>query len=335
VTGFVDLRSDTVTKPSEAMRRAMAAAEVGDDGSGEDPTVNRLEEVFAARVGKEAAVFVPSGTMANQLALRVLGRPGTRVVAGATSHVVGFELGAAGTNAPAQLHPVPDTTGTLDLVATRWAIEAAEHHWVPVSAVFVENTHMFSGGVPWSLAALDEVAALGRPVHMDGARLFNAEVATGEPAAEHAARATTVMCCLSKGLGAPVGSLLAGPASLIALARQERKRLGGGMRQAGVLAAPGLLALEQNVERLALDHARARRLAEAVADRWPGALDPASVRTNLVCWDHPAPSKVLAHLEQEGILGGTLGPDRLRLVTHLDVDDEGIERACRALASAP
>jgi len=335
VTGFVDLRSDTVTQPTPAMRRAMADAKVGDDGSGEDPTVNELEELFAARVGKPASVFLPSGTMGNQVALRLLGVPGTRVVAGATSHVVGFELGAAGVNGVAQLHPIDDRLGQLDLAAARWAVEAAEHHWVPVSALFVENTHMAAGGVPWSLEALDEVAGLGLPVHLDGARLFNAEVATGIGAAAFAGRATTLMCCLSKGLGAPVGSLIAGPAELMERARHERKRLGGAMRQAGVLAAPGLVALRDHVDRLAEDHERARRLGQAVADRWPGALLPEAVLTNIVCWDHPAPLRVLAHLESEGVLGGTLGPDRLRLVTHLDVDDEGIERACRALASTP
>ena len=216
--------------------------------------------------------------------------PGTRVVAGATSHVVGFELGAAGMNGcgPARTRSTT-ADGQLDLAAARWAVEAAEHHWVPVSALFVENTHMASGGVPWSLEALDEVAGLGLPVHLDGARLFNAEVATGISAATFAERATTLMCCLSKGLGAPVGSLLAGPAELMERARHERKRLGGAMRQAGVLAAPGLVALRDHVDRLADDHARARRLAEAVAERWPGALDPDAVLTNIVCWDHPAP----------------------------------------------
>jgi threonine aldolase len=335
VTGFVDLRSDTVTQPTPAMRRAMADAKVGDDGSREDPTVNELEELFAARVGKPASVFLPSGTMGNQVALRLLGVPGTRVVAGATSHVVGFEHGAAGINGVAQLHPIDDRSGQLDLAAARWAVGAAEHHWVPVSALFVENTHMAAGGVPWPLEALDEVVGLGLPVHLDGARLFNAEVATGISAATFAERATTLMCCLSKGLGAPVGSLIAGPAELMDQARHERKRLGGAMRQAGVLAAPGLVALRDHVDRLADDHARARRLGEAVAARWPGALDPETVLTNIVCWDHPAPLRVLAHLEAEGVLGGTLGPDRLRLVTHLDVDDDGIERACRALGSAP
>jgi threonine aldolase len=332
---LVDLRSDTVTRPTPAMRRAMAEAEVGDDGSGEDPTVIELEQVFAERLGKQAAVFVPSGTMANQIAMRVLGRPGTRVLVGATAHVFGYELGAAGPNAPVQLHAISDAGGRLDAGAARYAIDSADHHWPAVSAVFVEDTHMFSGGTVWDLDALDAIGELGLPVHLDGARLFNAEVASGVPVARRAAVASTVMCCLSKGLGAPVGSLLAGSADDIEAARAERKRLGGSMRQAGVLAAPGLIALRDHVERMADDHRRARRLAETIADRWPGALDPSLVRTNILAWPHPEPAKVVAHLEAAGVLGGTLAPDRLRLVTHLDVDDAGIERACQALATAP
>ncbi|HEX9995293.1 MAG TPA: GntG family PLP-dependent aldolase [Acidimicrobiales bacterium] len=332
----VDLRSDTVTRPSAAMRRAMAEAEVGDDGFGDDPTVHRLQEAFAARVGKEAALFVPSGVMANQIALRLLGRPGTAVVAGRRQHVVTYERGGAATNAPVQFHLVDDEDGTLDVEAVRWAVEAAEHHYPDVSAVFVENTHMPSGGTCWPLDRLREVAAVGPPVHLDGARLFNAEVATGVPAADYAAPAATVMCCLSKGLGAPIGSLIAGSADLVDAAADERKRLGGAMRQVGIIAAAGLLALEQNVERLAEDHERAARLAEAVAERWPdGGLDPASVTTNAVIWRHPDPAAVVVHLHDQGVLAGTIAPGVLRMMTHLDVDDEGVERAAKAIASAP
>ncbi len=313
------------------MRRAMADAEVGDDGSGEDPTVNRLEATFAERVGMEAAVFVPSGTMGNQIALRVLGRPGTVVVAGATQHIVGFELGAAGLNAPVQIHAVPDTDGVLDPADVGYAVALAQHHWPEVSAVAVENTHMYAGGVPWPLAPLDALAGLGLPVHMDGARLFNAEVAMGIPAADYAARTTTVTVCLSKGLGAPVGSLLAGPAELMTRARAERKRLGGAMRQAGVLAAPGLVALDEQVDRLADDHDRARALACAIAQRWPGSVDPDAVRTNIVVAVQADAAGVLARLETAGVLAGTVAPGRLRFVTHLGIDDDAIERACRAI----
>ncbi|MHB1585165.1 MAG: threonine aldolase family protein [Acidimicrobiales bacterium] len=336
---LVDLRSDTVTRPTPAMRRAMAEAEVGDDGYGEDPTVNRLEATYAGLVGKEASVFVPSGVMANQIALRLLAEPGSLVVAGRRSHLVAYELGAAARNAAVQLHPVDDASGALSPADVVLARQGAAHHLPPVSLVCVENTHMAASGAPWSLDELDALAeaAAGLPVHMDGARLFNAVVATGVAAARLAAAATTVMSCLSKGLGAPVGSLLAGPAPLIDAARRERKRLGGGMRQAGVLAAAGLVALEpSSVDRLADDHRRARRLAEVVADRWPGGgTDPSLVRTNIVVFGHPATDKLLEHLRGEGVAAGTVAPGQVRLVTHRDVDDAGLERAVAALRTAP
>jgi threonine aldolase len=333
---FVDLRSDTVTRPTAAMRRAMADAEVGDDGYGEDPTVRRLEEAFAARVDKEAALFVPSGTMGNQLALRVLGRRGTSVIAGRRQHIVLYEAGGAAVNGWVQLHPVDDTDGTIAPADVAFAVEAAGHHWLAPSLVCVENTHMPAGGAAWPLERLQAVAGEGLPVHLDGARLFNAEVATRVSAAAYAAPATTVMCCLSKGLGAPVGSLLAGPTSVIAEARIERKRLGGGMRQAGIIAAAGLVALEVMVDRLAEDHVRARRLADAVADRWPdGGVDPDVVQTNVVLFGHPDTAGLLAHLRAEGVLAGTIAPGVVRLMTHLDIDDEAVERAAKALSSAP
>ena len=336
--GPVDLRSDTVTRPTPAMRRAMATAEVGDDDYGEDPSVNALEEHFAERVGKPAALFVPSGTMANQIAVRVLAGPGTMVVAGRRQHVVAYEFGAAARNAGVQFAAVDDADGTVAAADVDWARRAAAHHQPVPSLVCIENTHMAAGGVPWPLDALDDLAAAasGLALHMDGARLFNAEVATGVRAAAYAAPATTVMACLSKGLCAPAGSLLAGPVEVITAGRLERKRLGGGMRQAGVLAAPGLLGLTSMVDRLAEDHARAARLAEAVAERWPAAgCDPAAVRTNIVVFAPPAPGKLLDHLAGEGVLAGAIAPGVLRLVTHHDIDDAGLERARAALASAP
>jgi threonine aldolase len=336
--GFVDLRSDTVTRPTSAMRRAMAEAEVGDDGYREDPTVNALEEMYATRVGKQAAVFVPSGTMANQIALRVLCAPGDLVIAGRRQHIVVYERGAAAADAGVQIHPVDDEDGTISPAAVTWAIEAVSHHHPRPGAVCVEHTHMPAGGIPWTLDALERVvgAAEGLPVHMDGARLFNAEVASGVAAARFTAPVTTVMSCMSKGLCAPVGSLLAGPADVVEAARAARQRLGGTMRQAGVIAAAGLVALESMVERLAEDHARARRLAGAVAARWPGAgCDPARVATNIVVFNHRAPEQVVGHLRAEGVLAGTIAPGVLRLVTHHDVDDAGIERAMKALAGAP
>lgn len=333
---LVDLRSDTVTRPTPAMRRAMADAEVGDDGYGEDPTVNRLERAYAERVGKEAAVFVPSGTMANQIALRLLGRPASLVIAGAGAHVVTYEHGAAGANSAAQLHVVPDADGTIAPGDVASAVAATSHHHPEVSAVFVEDTHMPSGGRPWPPGALAEVAGVGLPVHLDGARLFNASVATGTDPADRAAPATTVMTCLSKGLGAPIGSVLAGPAPLISQAREERKRLGGAMRQAGIVAAAGLHALDCHVDRLAEDHARARALAGAVTERWPDAgLEAATVRTNVVVFSHHDPAALLAHLAAAGIVAGVIGVGLVRLMTHLDVDDDAVCRAITALSTAP
>jgi threonine aldolase len=338
VVALVDLRSDTVTQPTPDMRRAMAAAEVGDDDYGEDPTVRMLEEAFAERLGKPAAVFVPSGTMANQIAFRVLARAGTAVVAGRRQHVVAYEYGAAARNSAVQFHAVDDTDGMLNPDDVTWAREASSYHQPAVSLVSIENTHMAASGAPWSMECLRAVvdAAGDIPVHLDGARLFNAEAATGVAAAAWAAPVTTVMCCLSKALCAPVGSLLAGPDDLITQARLERKRLGGGMRQAGVLAAPGLLALRAMTDRLPEDHARALRLAEVVAQRWPDCdLDPSSVRTNIVTFTHHTPDKLLGHLRNEGVLAGTIAPLTMRLVTHHDVDDAGLERAVVALAGAP
>jgi threonine aldolase len=329
----VDLRSDTVTRPTPEMRRAMADAEVGDDFYGEDPTVNALQEAFAARVGKPAALFVPTGSMGNQIALRLLGAPGTAVIAGRRQHVVIYENGAGPYNAGVQFLPVDDEDGTIDVADVAWAIEAAGHHQLRPSLVCVENTHMPADGAPWPFDQLRELSDAGLPVHLDGARLFNAEVATGVTAADYAACATTVMCCLSKGLCAPVGSLLAGPGDLIAAAGGERQRLGGGMRQAGILAAAGLVGLSSMVERLADDHRRAARLADVVADRW--GTDPAHVRTNVVTFHPTDAGAVLAHLEGQGILAGTIAPGVVRLVTHHDIDDAGLERAIDAIASCP
>ncbi len=337
-SGVVDLRSDTVTRPTAEMRRAMAEAEVGDDGFGEDPTVAELEALYAARVGKEAAVFVPSGTMANQIAVRVLARAGTAVVAGHKEHVVAFEAGAAARNSAVQFHLVPDADGVIQPSDVAYALSLAAYHQPEVSLVCIENTHMVSGGIPWTLEQLDALRAAtdGVNVHMDGARLFNAEVATGTPAASMASRVTTVMTCLSKGLCAPVGSLLAGPTAVIDAGRIERKRFGGGMRQAGIVAAAGIVALRTMVDRLAEDHARARRLAEAVADRWPdGGADPARTATNIVVFSHPDAAAVVAHLAGHGVLADTVDPGVVRLVTHHDVGDEEIERAVVAIAKAP
>lgn len=317
----------------------MAEAEVGDDEYGEDPTVNRLQEAFAELTGKEAAIYVPSGTMANQIALRCLTRPGDAVVTGRHQHVVLYEEGAGPINAGVTFLTVDDGQGALDPAEVELAIDSGLHHQPRVRLITIEDTHMAAGGRIWPEPALKAVSELATarhvPVHMDGARLWNASVASGRSPAERASAATTVMCCLSKGLGAPVGSLLAGPADLIEEARLQRKRLGGTMRQSGVIAAAGLIALGR-IDRLAEDHAKARRLAEAVAHRWPDiGFDPASVETNIVAFSPPDPARLLGHLLGGGVVGGTVAPGRVRLVTHHDVDAEGLDVACRLISEAP
>jgi threonine aldolase len=336
----VDLRSDTVTRPTQAMRDAMATAEVGDDQYGEDPTVNALEEEAAEVLGKAAALYVPSGTMANQLALRTLTRPGDAVIAGMRQHIVAYEHGAGPLNAGITWLTVDDEDGTIDTAALGRAAVGADYHLPTPSLVAIEDTHMASGGRVWPQDRKADVVAVakshGLRVHLDGARLWNAAVAGATSPAAIAGNVDTVMCCLSKGLGAPVGSVLAGPGDVIEAARLERHRLGGAWRQAGIIAAAGLVALRTMRPRLADDHARAARLADAVAARWPDAgFDPAGVVTNIVIFPHPEPEKLLAHLDAAGIRAGTVAPGQVRFVTHFDVDDAGIDLACQAIGSAP
>lgn len=333
----VDLRSDTVTRPTAEMRAAMASAEVGDDAYGEDPTVNRLESLAAALLGKEAALYVPSGTMANQLALRVLSSPGTEVLVPSGAHVYRYERAAAPVNSGVQLHALADPEGLVTAEQVDLACQGSAHHLPTVSLVWIENTHMPAHGRPWSADEVGAVARVARdhglPVYCDGARIWNAAIALAVSPALLVAECDAVMFCLSKGLGAPVGSLLCGSRLLIAEARAHRQRFGGGMRQAGVIAAAGIVALETMVERLADDHARARRLAEAIAARFPAAVDPAAVRTNIVCCPiRTLPDRTLERLGAAGILAGTLDPSTFRFVVHKDVDDDGIERACAAIA---
>jgi threonine aldolase len=332
----VDLRSDTVTTPTPEMRRAMAEAEVGDDAYGEDPTVNRLQSLAAALVGKEAALFVPSGTMANQVALRVLGRRGTDVLCGERAHVYRYETAAAAANAGIQLRPLPDPQGAFGADLVEAAAADQHHHLPPISAVTIENTHMPASGRPWRPAEVEAVASVARrhglALHCDGARIWNAAIALATDPRVLAAPADTIMFCLSKGLGAPVGSLLCGPAALVAEARAERSRLGGGMRQAGVLAAAGIVALETMVERLADDHERATRLAEVLADRFDGCIDPGTVETNIVCVDlDRLPDKIIERLDERGVAAGTIDARTVRFVTHKDVDDDGLQRAIDAI----
>jgi threonine aldolase len=292
--------------------------------------IERLAEV----VGKEAALFVPSGTMGNQIALRVLAPAGSVALCGQRSHVVVREWGAAGTNGGAQLVTLDDADGTLDPAeVARWVADA-DRGWAAPSVVLVEDTHGEVGGRVWPIERLAEVAAVGLPLHVDGARLWNAAVASGMSPAARAASATTVTACLSKGLGAPIGSLVGGPSELVARARVERKRLGGAMRQVGILAAAGLLALER-IERLAEDHERAQVLARAAAQRWPGSVDPDVVTTNIVRVEVPSVDAVLAHLAAHGVLAVAGSATAVRFVTHCDVDDDDLARAVAAIAEAP
>jgi threonine aldolase len=289
-------------------------------------------------LGKEAALYVPSGTMANQLALRVLARPGTEALCAARAHVFRYEAAAAAWNSALQLHPFPDEDGVLDATRLEGAIAQGEYHSPTVSLISIENTHMATSGRPWRMQELDAVAAVavraGIPLYVDGARIWNASVATGVAAPELVASAAAVMFCVSKGLGAPVGSVLCGPADVIAEARAHRQRLGGAMRQAGVIAAAGLVALDTMIERLADDHRRARRLAEVVAERWPGSVDPGSVETNLVCARADRlPSDLLRRLAADGIRAGTIDPGTVRFATHKDVDDADLERALKTLSA--
>jgi len=335
MTKPIDLRSDTVTQPTDEMREAMFRAVVGDDGFNDDPTIHQLEERFATLVGKEAAIFVPSGVMANQIAVRVLTNPGDLIVAGRDQHVVSYEYGASARNSSVQFALVDDHTGELALDEVLEYLDAQEDHQPTVSLVSIENTHMPSGGTPWRLESIEALrAAIGpRSLHLDGARLFNASVATGVAPRDIAAPATTVMACLSKGLCAPVGSLLAGPADLMARGRIERKRLGGAMRQAGFLAAAGLVALD-GIDRLAEDHARANVLALGFARAFPEAnYDPSSCRTNIVAFTHPRARLLVRVLEEHGVLGGTVAPKRARFVVHAGISDDDVQRVLDVLST--
>lgn len=328
---MIDLRSDTVTVPTPEMRRAMADAEVGDDVYGEDPTVNRLELLGAALLGKEAALYVPSGTMANQLAIRVQSQPGTDVLCQDRAHVYRYEAGAGPLNSGVQMRPLWNLP---DGIAA--AIEGRAHHMSSPSMLVIENTYMAASGAPIAADEMKTLCAAAHAgdvrVHVDGARIWNAAIALDTPPKDLVAGADTVMFCLSKGLSAPVGSLLCGPAAVIADARLHRQRFGGGMRQAGIIAAAGIVALETMVERLADDHARARRLAEAIAQAWPGSVDPEAVRTNIVCADlHALPDTFVERLGEAGVQCGTIDPRTVRFVTHKDVDDAAIDRAIAVL----
>ena len=337
--GTIDLRSDTVTQPEAAMRRAMAEAEVGDDVFGDDPSVNRLEALAAERVGKEAAVFVPSGTMANLVAVLSHTRPTDEVLLGEESHIFNYEVAGAARVGGVQLRPLAnDSGGGLAEEDVRAAIREPNIHAPRTALLCLENTHNRCGGAVLTTARTEALAGIaheaGATVHLDGARIFNAEVASETPAAELAAPADSVSFCLSKGLGCPVGSVLCGPRDLIERARRERKMLGGGMRQAGVLAAAGIHALAHNIERLADDHANARTLAEGLGRL--GAFAVETPATNIVVLQilEGTRDEWLAAFAEEGVRGVPFGARRIRMVTHKDVDAEAIEEALRRIDRA-
>ncbi|SDR69923.1 L-threonine aldolase [Nocardioides scoriae] len=329
-TGLVDLRSDTVTRPTAAMRRAMAEAEVGDDVYDEDPTVRLLQERVADLFGFEAALFTPTGSMANVLAVAALVGPGEEVLCESRSHVLRAELGAHGALTGLTSRTWIHERGQLDLAAVQqmYAPDMGPF-FVRTTAIAIENTHNFAGG---TVIPIEDVRALrtwadevGVGVHVDGARIWNAHVATGTPLRAYGAAADVMAVCLSKGLGAPIGSLLLASREQVEVARVRRKRMGGGMRQVGVLAAAGLHALDHHLERLAEDHEHARLLAEACGQ------DPALTETNIVVADVPDAPAVVAAAREEGVLVGAVGPTKLRMLTHLDVGRPEVERAAKVL----
>ena len=334
---MIDLRSDTVTRPSPEMRAAMASAPVGDDVFGDDPTVNLLQERAAALLGKEAALFVPSGTAANQIALLTHCRPGDEVLVGGGAQQMAFESGGGGALAGVQF-TVVSAEGIFGRAALLENVKPADNpHYPPTRLVSVEDTHNRSGGRVWPLEELHAVvgAALGAglAVHLDGARLMNAVVASGTPASERAAGFDTVSLCFSKGLGAPIGSVLAGSRALLRIAHRYRKMLGGGMRQAGIIAAAALYALDHHVARLSEDHANARALAATIAGAAHARVT--TPETNIVFIEigegGPTAGEVVARAAERDVLVTSMGPRTLRAVTHLDVDSAACARAATIL----
>lgn len=339
---MIDLRSDTVTKPTPAMRRAMAEAEVGDDVYGEDPTVNRLQERAAEIFGKEAALFVPTGSMGNQIAVKLHTKPGQEVVIEERGHIYNYEMAAMAVVSGTLARPVKSADGsgilTWDEISGAIRAKDAAYYVAKTGLIALENSHNLAGGTVMTAARSDELCEkaheIGLPVHLDGARIFNAAVAQNETVARLSKSVDSVQFCLSKGLGAPVGSMLVGSRDFIAEARSWRKLFGGGMRQVGVLAAAGLIALEETPKTLHIDHENARRLAEGVANLKGIEIDPEKVVTNIVIFSvsHPDISAggICAKLKEEGILASAFA-NSIRMVTHYDVSREGIEKTINSL----
>ncbi len=337
---MIDLRSDTVTRPTPAMRRAMAEAEVGDDVYGEDPTVNRLEQRAAEIMGKQAGLFVATGTMGNTVAVKVHTEHGQEIVCEARAHLLDWELSMTAWFSGCLVRPILADNGILRWDDVRAAIRPGGAHSAPTSLLEIENTHNMAGGTVYPMDVLQDVCGhahdAGLRVHLDGARIFNAACHLNKPVRELAAHADTVMFCLSKGLGAPAGSMVVGTEEAIERGRLYRKRLGGGMRQVGVLAAAGLIALEEMPHRLGEDHANARFLAAELA-KLPGIqIDPARVQTNIVIFDITgtglATTEISARLKDRGVLMNSANPRQMRAVTHYDVTREQCATAVAALA---
>jgi len=347
--GTVDLRSDTVTRPDARMRRAMAEAEVGDDVLGEDPTVRRLEEAAAELLGQEAGLYLPSGTMGNQVALHVHGFPGGEVICDSRSHILHYEMGAMAALSGLLPRTVATPHGQLTPAEVEPLIAPGEGFRARTALIVAECSHNVAGGTVYEPEEIDALVALATrrslPIHLDGARVCNAAAALEVPVARLTAGFTSVMTSLSKGLGAPVGSVLCGGRDWIGEARRVRKMFGGGMRQAGVIAAAGLVALEENRGRLAEDHAHARRLAETLAELPGIEIDLPRVRTNILVFgvgpelfgdlpeERDPVDELLARLEAAGVLGARISETRARLVTHRDVSAEQIEHAVAAIRS--
>jgi threonine aldolase len=337
----IDLRSDTVTRPTPAMRRAMVEAEVGDDVYGEDPTVNRLQARAAEIFEREAALYVPSGSMGNLLAIKTWTRPGMEVICEERAHINNFELASISAIAGCKPQTAAAPDGMLTWAIVEPLIRPKVYYYAQTGLVELENTSNLHGGAVYPPAISDEICerarAAGLPVHLDGARIFNAAVALGRGVAEITKKFDSVMFCLSKGLGAPVGSMLVGSRDFIDKARVGRKLLGGGMRQAGVLAAAGLVALEESPKTLHVDHENARRLAEGLAQIRGIAIDPKKVVTNIVIYDVSATGRtapeICAALAQRGVLCSPFGKTAIRMVTHYDVNRTGIDHAIAAVAA--
>lgn len=339
---FIDLRSDTVTRPTPEMRAAIAAAEVGDDVFGEDPTINKLQQKVADLLGVEAALYVPSGTMSNQLAIKCHTLPGDEVYCDENSHIYNYEAGAPAFLSGVQVRPLPGVRGAITADQIAASLRPGDHHNPVSRLVVLENTHNRAGGAIFPCAEIENIHALTREkglrLHLDGARLWNAHVATGIPLRRYGALFDSISVCLSKGLGAPVGSVLAGPAEFIDRAHRFRKMWGGGMRQAGLLAAAGLYALEHNIARLAIDHQHAQQLAAAFLKFSGFEVDLEATKTNIVIVELRKSglkaADLVVKLKEKGVLCLATAPTRIRLVTHLDVSPAEITAACAGIEAA-